>query len=383
MASVYIHIPFCQSKCPYCDFYSLVGKCPEYIDTYVTALCRDIRCNLDPGVSIQTLFIGGGTPSLLDAGQVERLLSALNDTAQISSAAELSIEVNPGSVDAAWLSAVYGLGFNRLSVGVQSFQDQALRRLGRRHCGADAETCLVAARQAGFSNINVDMMFALPDSAECGNSRDTMFADREVLARMAPEHVSVYGLTIESGTPFAGMLERGQFVECCDEEFGCQFMQWHQWLSEQGYEHYEISNFARNGYRCQHNLAYWTRQGCYAFGAGAHAFCVDSWGVRLACAADVDAYMHTLDDGADPRKEVERFDARQAMAEWVYLHLRMHDGVDVAAFQAHFGCVFEQVYADAIRCCGSALQFAEGRWFFPPESWLLYNHHVKNFLCHA
>jgi len=349
-------------------------------DTYVDALCVDIQRTLPVGTYLQSVFIGGGTPSLLSLSQVESIVTALHEVAQFDAGWEFSMEVNPATVSRAWLEGVCALGVNRLSIGVQSFQDEALCILGRPHTGADALRCIERARDAGFTNINVDIMFALPEAQEPGRGRVWMEADQQMITRLAPEHVSVYGLTLEPGTPFGVQAAQGQLAESSEEEFRHQFIAWHQTLEALGYSHYEISNYACRGRVCHHNLAYWERRTCYACGAAAHAFSSTGWGMRSACESDVDSYVTAVQRGEDPRHVVERFDAHSAMAEWVYLHLRTAQGVDGAEFYAAFGAEFPQIYAEAIRTCGPALHHDAGRWYFPPQEWLLYNHHVQAFL---
>ncbi|MFO7832019.1 MAG: radical SAM family heme chaperone HemW [Desulfuromonadaceae bacterium] len=379
-SALYLHIPFCARKCPYCDFYSLPLQGPEVPDAYVDALCMDIRKTLAADTSLRSVFIGGGTPSLLNLAQVESIVTALQEVAQFAEGVEFSMEVNPATLSRAWLEGVCALGVNRLSVGVQSFQDEALGVLGRTHTGAEALRCIEDARHAGFSNINVDMMFALPGTPGVRCGRAWMEADQHMIACLAPEHVSVYGLTLEPGTQFGMQAQQGQLDESDEEEFRHQFIAWHQTLQALGYCHYEISNYARAERECCHNLMYWERRTCYACGAAAHAFNAAGWGVRSATAPDVDSYVAAIQRGGDPRHEVERFDARGAMAEWVYLRLRTAQGIDGAEFYATFGVEFPRVYADAIRTCGTALQHNAGRWYFPPQEWLLYNHHVQAFL---
>jgi oxygen-independent coproporphyrinogen-3 oxidase len=224
------------------------------------------------------------------------------------------------------------------------------------------------------------MMFALPLTQDVAQRRTWMEADMETLACLHPEHVSVYGLTLEQGTPFATSAAAGDLHEADEDEFCYQFMAWHRVLESLGYQHYEISNYARAGFACRHNLAYWQRQDCYACGAGAHAFNSADWGVRSACGADVDAYIYSVENGHDPRKRVECFDLQSAMSEWVYLRLRTASGVDEDEFRVCFGAEFAEVFAPAIQACGSALAHASGRWYFPVREWLLYNHHVQQFL---
>ena len=379
-SSLYLHIPFCVRKCPYCDFYSLPLKHQTVPDSYVDALCIDIQRCLPAGTHLQSVFIGGGTPSLLSMGQMERIVTTLEETVQFDVALEFSVEVNPATVSQQWLEGTYSLGVNRLSIGVQSFQDEALNLLGRTHTGADALRCIERARDAGFSNINIDMMFSLPRVRDLGHGGAWMEADQKMIARLNPEHVSVYGLTLEPGTPFGVLAEQGELGESDEEDFRHHFMAWHQTLQALGYCHYEISNYALAGRECRHNLAYWERKTCYACGAAAHAFNPARWGVRSACVPDVDTYVAAVQCGEDPRHEVERFEVQDAMAEWVYLRLRTARGIDAAEFYVTFGVEFASVFADAIRTCGTLLHHDEGRWYFPPQEWLLYNHYVQAFL---
>jgi oxygen-independent coproporphyrinogen-3 oxidase len=380
MPSVYIHIPFCVAKCPYCDFYSRPLGQLQVPDAYVVALCRDIRRTIPHGTPVRSVFVGGGTPSLLRVEQLKKIVAALDEVIVPDPDLEFSIEVNPATTSPAWLGAIRALGINRISIGVQSFQEQALRLLGRRHSGSAARECVRHARKAGFANVNIDMMFALPWAQDAAQRRSWMEADMETLADLHPEHVSVYGLTLEQGTPFAISAAAGDLREADEDEFCYQFMAWHRMLDALGYQHYEISNYARQGYACRHNLAYWQRQDCYACGAGAHAFNSINWGVRCACRADVDVYISSVANGHDPREVVESFDLQSAMSEWVYLRLRTANGVDEDEFRVCFEAEFAEVYAPAIQACGRALVHASGRWYFPVREWLLYNHLVQQFL---
>jgi oxygen-independent coproporphyrinogen-3 oxidase len=380
MPSVYIHIPFCVAKCPYCDFYSRPLGQLQVPDAYVVALCRDIRRTIPHGTPVRSVFVGGGTPSLLRVEQLKKIVAALDEVIVPDPDLEFSIEVNPATTSPAWLEAIRALGINRISIGVQSFQEQALQLLGRRHSGSAARECVRHAREAGFANVNIDMMFALPLTQDVTQRRSWMEADMETLACLHPEHVSVYGLTLEQETPFAVSAAAGDLREADEDEFCYQFMAWHQTLDALGYQHYEISNYARAGYACRHNLAYWQRQDCHACGAGAHAFNNASWGVRSACEPNAEAYISSVENGRDPREVVECFDLESAMSEWVYLRLRTANGVDEDEFRVCFEAEFAEVYAPAIQACGRALKHASGRWYFPVREWLLYNHLVQQFL---
>jgi oxygen-independent coproporphyrinogen-3 oxidase len=349
-------------------------------DIYVEALCLDIQRYLPIGTSVSSVFMGGGTPSLLSVAQMERIVTTLQRAVIFDPALEFSVEVNPATVSLAWMEAVRALGVNRLSIGVQSFQDQALQVLGRRHSGADAVDCIAYARKAGFYNINVDMIFAIPDAPDGGCESGCIKADQEMIARLAPEHVSVYGFTLEPDTPFGVQAAQGTFTESDEDVFCRQFLAWHKKLHALGYRHYEISNYASSERECRHNLAYWERRASYGFGAGAHAFNETAWGVRSASAPDVARYVSAVQRGENPRQVMERFGPQEAMAEWVYLRLRTQKGVDEAEFRDVFGVEFAAVYASAIRNCGPALYCKAGWWYLPPHEWLLYNHYIQLFL---
>jgi oxygen-independent coproporphyrinogen-3 oxidase len=340
----------------------------------------DIRTSLPVGTPLKSVFIGGGTPSLLSLAQMQSIVAALREVASFDVELEFSLEVNPATTSPEWLSGLYVLGVNRLSIGVQSFQDDALQLLGRAHTGSEALACVENARSAGFENINIDMMFALPGLNTQARNHAWMKQDQDLVAHLKPEHVSVYGMTLEPGTPFGEQVECGLLTDVDEEDFRVQFLDWHHTLEKLGFVHYEISNYALAGSECQHNLAYWKRNTCYACGAGAHAFDSNVWGIRSACASDVSGYIEALRRGENPRREVERFDVDSAMAEWVYLRLRTARGVDEREFRGIFGKDFSHTYADAIRTCGAALRCEAGRWYLTPRGWLLYNHYVQAFL---
>ncbi|MBN2645579.1 MAG: radical SAM family heme chaperone HemW [Desulfuromonadaceae bacterium] len=378
MPAVYLHIPFCRAKCPYCDFYSLPASADAEIDAYVALLCQEIRLCNEVGMgdpAITSLFLGGGTPSLLSVEQLSRLLDALVQRYGFVSQAEISMEVNPGTVTPTWLREVRALGINRLSIGVQSFQDDQLRWLGRIHDAAQALGCIEAARSAGFDNLSLDLMFALPTATVAQQQ-----ADREWVARLAPEHCSVYGLTVEEGTPLADRIAAGDFDEVEERHYCDQFLAWHETLAALGYEHYEISNYARPGLVCRHNLSYWLRQPCLGLGAGAHSFLLNGWGERKANGDDVAAYRDALVRSDSPRQLIERFTADSAMREWTYLRLRTRQGVCEQEFQACFGRSFADVFATALDRAAAVLSHRHGCWSFTPQGWLLFNHYVREFL---
>lgn len=375
-SSLYFHIPYCLSKCPYCDFYSrpLTGGA---LEGYVEALCADLRHSRSwyDGGSFDTVFFGGGTPSLLGADQVERLLSAANESYGIHSAAEITLEANPGTLCLSLLAGYRSAGVTRLSLGVQSFDDEQLRWLGRRHSAAQAVSAVELARRAGFENLSLDLMFALP-----GQTPHSLLDQCRWLQRLAPQHLSAYGLTVEEGTPLAARHAEGGWCEADDETYRQSFMLLDEQLATLGYQHYEISNYAQPNQRCRHNLAYWQRQPCLGIGAGAHSFLNSGWGERWACDNCDDDYRRVLAAGGSPRHCLETFSRSQAMAEYVYLALRCRAGVDGAAFQSCFGQSFAEVFASAIHRCSAHLHKSDERWWFDVDGWLLYDHFIENFL---
>jgi len=376
VAGLYLHLPFCRSKCHYCDFYSRPLPAPQALQRYVTALCRDLQtASLPPSLTalpLTSLFFGGGTPSLLTLAQLEQLLTASRARLGWADDIEISLEVNPATVDDAWLRGARRLGLNRLSVGVQCFDDTVLQRLGRCHDGAAAVALVQAARQAGFDNIGLDLMFAVPGLPPHGQL--------EWVKRLAPEHLSLYGLTIEPGTPLAREAAAGRFTAVAEEDYCAQYLFWHEQLSALGYDHYEIANYARPGHVCRHNLAYWQRRPYLGLGAGAHSFFAEDQGQRWAADDDWHGYCRAIETGIAPRHLIETFSADQARSEWVYLRLRTAAGVDEVEFRQLFGADFASCFAAAVQFCGSRLQRQQGVWRMAAPDWLLFDHLISPFL---
>jgi oxygen-independent coproporphyrinogen-3 oxidase len=290
--SVYIHIPFCQRKCRYCDFTSFAGRQSD-IPAYVDALCHEIEevaGSLDEHVPIHTVYFGGGTPSLLPVNQYERILDTLRSCFDASRLGEITLEANPGTLDQAYLSRVFKAGVNRLSLGAQSAQPRELELLGRIHTVDQIRQVFQDARQAGFENINLDFMYGLP-----GQSTQDWQASLDLALELKPEHLSCYALTLEAGTPLAAMIAGGKLPEIDDDQAAdCYEMTMDQ-LEAAGYRQYEISNWAvlRDGQPrvCVHNLQYWHNDPYLGFGVGAHGY---SCGIRTANVSGIDAYLSNL-----------------------------------------------------------------------------------------
>lgn len=381
MASLYLHIPFCLSKCPYCDFYSCEPKSGE-IDRYVDALCTDLKMSRaayggTEGFStpFTSVFFGGGTPSLLSPSQVANLLDVAANTYGFAADVEITLEANPGTVTVDSLDGYRSAGVNRLSLGVQSFDDAQLKWLGRQHDSTQALQAVEAARSVGFDRLSIDLMFSLPGQTVQQLKQQCLYVEQ-----LGPEHLSVYGLTIEDETPFAHQYQKKMWKMPDDEQYREAFLLLHDRLTRLGYSHYEISNYAKPGHECRHNVGYWQRQPYLGVGAGAHSFIGRDWGERWACEDSIEAYLHSIHEGVSPRTKIEGFDQQQAMFEMVYLLLRCREGVDEVDFQRRYDHSFATVYATAIDQCAPYLTLNNGRWALSVEGWLLYNSLIENFL---
>jgi oxygen-independent coproporphyrinogen-3 oxidase len=337
--AVYVHIPFCQQKCRYCDFVSYAGAQALH-QPYIAALCREIAGRggifAKSGITVNSIFVGGGTPTCLSASLLAELFACLTQSLNLNPGAEFSVEANPGTVDERKLAVLLEAGVNRLSFGVQAFDDRLLRTLGRIHRSEEAEQAIRLARQAGFTNLNVDLMHGLPGQ--------TLAAYRHSLAtavELGVGHISAYSLIVEEETPLASQLERGELSLPDEETDAAMFDLTHDYLVAQGYEHYEISNYSRLGKRCQHNLAYWRYRPYVGFGAAACSF---DGKVRFTNTADISHYIESITDGKSPVADKEDLNQETQMAEYVFLALRTIDGVTETDFSARFSTDFRTYY---------------------------------------
>lgn len=343
---LYIHIPFCTAKCGYCDFNSYAGH-EHMIPSYGDALLREASMwrSTVAGRRVETVFFGGGTPSLNPAGEMRMILDGLRATFDVAPEAEIALEANPGSITAEYLGALREAGINRISIGVQSFDDEELVALDRIHSGDDARAAYAAARAAGFANINLDLIYGLPEQP-----LDAWARNVEEALRLGPEHLSMYALTIEEGTPLARDVARGR-VPAPDPDAQADHYEWTcERMARAGYEHYEISNWARPGHRCLHNLVYWENREYLGLGAGAHSF-LD--GLRFSNVLLPNRYVELVDEamasGGDRRsmRQVvsgETVAAETAMADTMILGLRLIEGVSLDAFRARHGREVDDVY---------------------------------------
>jgi len=339
---LYIHIPFCRQKCPYCAFFS-----QEYsgdgLTRYAELLCYEMSLVAEKTATrheLDSIYFGGGTPSLLDPQLVADLIKQAQNLFGLEAQAEVTLEANPGTIDFQRLADFRQAGITRLSLGIQSFDDQMLRALGRIHTAHQAREAYTAARRTGFENIGIDLIHALP-----GQTRDMWLAELRQALQLAPEHLSIYGLTIEEGTPFAERYA-GDSPLLPDEDLAAEmFESADDLLDAHGYAHYEIANYARAGFRSRHNSGYWKRDGYLGLGAGAHSFLKDSgFGTRFSNAADLNEYSTALHNGALPLRDILPLSRADAMAESLFLGLRMSDGVLFSTFEQEFGAGLRDVF---------------------------------------
>lgn len=345
---VYIHIPFCARKCRYCGFLSFPGYPPEMYEAYVDAAVSELK-SFNEGFTgkytADTVFIGGGTPSLLSGEQISRLIDAVRDTFGIAEDAEITMEANPNSLTRQKLEAYRAAGVTRLSMGAQSFSDRVLDSLGRVHKAADIGRAFRQAREAGFDNINLDLMFAVPDQT----MEDLEDSLRQAI-ELGPEHISLYGLQLEEDTIFYEEYKSG-IIDLPDEKD--EEAMYHaavKILTEAGYAHYEISNYAKPGYECRHNLKYWEMGDYIGIGPGAHSYVRGSApaGERRSNVTDLSEYIELASNGRPATDRESRVvdSKRDAMAVFVFTGLRKLEGIDLGEFERRFGNSFFSVYKD-------------------------------------
>ena len=367
---IYIHIPFCIRKCDYCDFLSGPSGPEEQAD-YVQALLREIQAVEEgEGRSVSSIFIGGGTPSVLDERLLGDILREIRNRFKMEEDAEITIEVNPGTANIGKLQAYREMGINRLSIGLQSPEDRELKILGRIHNYGQFLETYQEARTVGFDNINIDLMSAIPDQTYEGWVKNL-----RTVAELEPEHISAYSLIVEEGTPFAA---RKLNLPDEDTEYNMDEAT-AQILKEYGFEQYEISNYARKGRECRHNVGYWTRQDYLGFGLGASSLYGKE---RFANTADMKKYLESSKNPEKIREKEPSLTREDEMAEFMFLGLRMTKGISKADFQRCFGCTIESVYGEVLEKYESMelLLEKDGRIFLSREGIHVSNSIMAEFL---
>jgi oxygen-independent coproporphyrinogen-3 oxidase len=321
---LYVHVPFCGSKCPYCDFYSHTDR--SLITPWLKALEREIGFYQNQFTGFDTLYLGGGSPSILSEQELGRLMELVFDRFHFEPDTEITIEVNPNDLDPTKLKTLRDLGVNRLSLGVQSFDDRELLFLKRKHTAKDAGKAIDWIREAGFMNLGIDLIYGLP-----GQTKEQWLATLNKASTFQPEHLSCYQLTIAKGTLFWGLKEKGSLKPFGEEEEEAFFLATSEFIQDRGYIHYEISNFARvEKYFSRHNQKYWYRQAYLGLGPSAHSFQGNRrwWNVR-----SVNRYCQSLEEGRLPVEAKEELSEEQVRLETISLGLRTRAGLDLK----HFG----------------------------------------------
>jgi len=338
-AGLYIHIPFCIRKCHYCDFYSITDH--SIVKEFVDALILEMEMYSEVELLFDTLYIGGGTPSILKSAEIDRIIEKAFSLFQITPDPEITIEVNPGTVTAESLKSFRQSGINRVNIGIQSFQDGNLKFLGRIHSAEEGETAIKWAQNAGFENIGLDLISGLP-----GQTVKSWLFDLETALRFEPEHLSCYMLTYENGTPLYNDLKNGRIKPISESLAASLFGSTGDFLENRGYIHYEISNFARSEEKISlHNTKYWAFAPYIGLGPSAHSFygTMRSWNRR-----NVSSYIKNVEAGIPPVEIKEDLTREQQIIEAVFLGLRQNCGINIGYFNKYFNVRFEDIFSDTI-----------------------------------
>ena len=346
---LYVHIPFCARKCRYCDFVSFADSADK-ADAYLDALEKEAAEYA--GMKFDTVFIGGGTPSVLRANQLERLFNIINSTFKITSDAEFSIEVNPGTLDADKIAAIVNGGVNRVSIGVQSFNDNELAAIGRIHTADEAVRAVNEIHRAGIKNINVDLMTSIPEQ-----TAESLMNSLKVAVSLPVTHISAYSLILEEGTPLYNDYESGMFDPVSDDEDRDNFDMLLKCLSEHGFDRYEISNFAKPGYECHHNIKYWECREYVGLGLAAHSYLDKK---RFYNTSDLNKYLR----GNFHSDDSLILDCADMMSEFMMMGLRMTCGVSEKEFLERFGEKIENIYGKQLEKFARSgfMEYKNGRY---------------------
>ena len=370
---IYIHIPFCRSKCDYCDFYSLAGR-DDRMDQYQKALLSHIKetAPLAQDFPVDTIYIGGGPPSYYGAKRLKELLGVIRKLYKVEKDAEVTVECNPDSVDVKSLKILRKAGVNRLSMGMQSANACELERIHRIHTPQQVNEAATAARKAGFTNLSLDLIYGLP-----GQTMDSWKDTVEHALSLIPQHLSCYGLKVEEGTPLAARVAQGEVLPDDDQQADLYLWTVGR-LERAGYPQYEISNFAKPGFASRHNLRYWLTQPYIGFGPGAHS---DFGGRRYSFVRDLDAYIQGVLQGGDIIDESEIIPKRERCGEYLMLRLRTVQGINEQEYRSTYFMDFAPLQArlEQFRAQGWAEQ-TDGRWNFTPKGFLLSNQLIGDLL---
>lgn len=360
MATLYLHIPFCKRICAYCDFYKVGAT--TLLPATIEALHREMEQRSDyiEDKRLTSIYFGGGTPSLVHPSDIERLIDHARTLFDCSAVDEITIEANPDDLTDEYVEALAKTSVNRVSLGIQSFDDEILRFMNRRHTAEEAKAAVGRLRRAGIRNISIDLIFGI-----AGFGRDRLLHSLEEAVALDVEHISAYHLTVEERTKLGLMLRKGEYLPLTDEESEEEFLIVHRALSRAGYEHYEVSNYARKGYRAKHNSAYWTGVEYLGVGPGAHSFSGDN---RTWCTSTAKEYSEGV-----MHYEDEQLTAIDHLNEYIMISLRRVEGVDLKFVEERFDIAERRRIAQSAQQwidCGALV--AEGEWLrIPAEKFLV------------
>ena len=371
---IYIHVPFCRSKCQYCDFYSLAAKDDKLMDGYLSSICAHIReaGALAPGYKVDTVYFGGGTPSFFGADGMATILTAIRRNFDVDQNAEITFEANPDSVNDKLLSRLRAEGFNRASLGIQCDDDEILRKLGRPHSYANAVSAFHRIRKAGFRNVSVDLMYGLP-----GQTLRAWQSTLENVLTLNPEHVSCYGLKLEPGTPLYDLREVSNLPD--DDVQADMYLAAVEILKSHGFRQYEISNFARKGLYSRHNMKYWTGGEYLGFGPSASS---DFAGKRFMLVASLPAYIKGIKEKGAIIDEVQEIPMRERAGEYLMMRLRTTNGINAEDYERMFLLPFAPLLEvlEKNRRLGYAVRTEDNRWHLTPKGFLISNTIISDLL---
>jgi len=371
---IYIHIPFCRSKCDYCDFYSLSGR-EESMDRYQKALLAHLKetAFAAQGHVVDTVYFGGGTPTYYGARRLRELLTAVKKYYKVDKGAEITFEANPDSADFNTLRTLRRAGFNRVSLGYQSACPVELEKVHRPHTVRQGDEAVAAARKAKLNNLSLDLIYGLP-----GQTMDSWRATVEHALSLSPEHLSCYGLKVEEGTPLAARVSAGEPLP--DDDAQADMYLWTvDRLARAGYEQYEISNFAKPGFESRHNLRYWLLEPYIGFGPGAHS---DFGRRRYSWVRDLDGYVKGVLEGGDLLDSEDLIPQKERGSEYLMLGLRTARGIEEWEYRGRYFMDFAPIQErlEYFRTQGWAEKTGEGRWRFTPKGFLVSNQLIGELL---
>ena len=371
---IYVHVPFCRSKCSYCDFYSICDVSRPVTDGYLDAVCEHIRETgpLAPEYLVDTIYFGGGTPSYFGAEGLSVILSTIRRSFAVAADAEITFEANPDSVTMKLLRRLKGEGFNRVSLGVQCDDNGVLEQLGRPHDFEQAKDAVHMIRKAGFKNLSLDLIYGLP-----GQDLERWQQTLQNVIGLQPEHISCYGLKVEEGTPLH--KHRNEVVLPDDDMQADMYLATVEILRSKGYRQYEISNFSKRGRESRHNMKYWTGGEYIGFGPDASS---DFSGKRFSIVRDLQTYIAGIQSGGQVLDEMQTVPPRERAGEYLMMHLRTVYGISAEEYEAKFLLPFGPLEKklEQYRSLGHALRGEGGRWHLTPEGFLLSNTIISDLL---